>query len=139
MEAGKSEEKAAPRQPHLLAAVLHRHRDLGPESPLTPQVTPVPSEGQEARKRGPLFVLYVNKRENGRENGLPKGAVMADPTSVLRHTQSTQRTVHTEEKRGASRGSYAGPPPESCGTTASTGRGGRGCGLAVNTEPLTQL
>lgn len=56
---------------------------------------------------------YVNKRDNGRENGLPKGAVMAAPTSVLRHTQSAQRTVYTEEERGAARGSYTGPPPES--------------------------
>lgn len=56
---------------------------------------------------------YVNKRDNGGENGLPKGTVMADPTFVLRHTQSTQRTVHTEKERGGARGSDAGPPPES--------------------------
>lgn len=100
MEAGKSEEKAVPRQPHLLAAALQRHRDLGPQRPLTPQVTPVPPEGQEARKRGPLFVPYVNKRDNGRENGLPKGAVMADPTSVLRHTVHTEDSPHRGRKRG---------------------------------------
>lgn len=56
---------------------------------------------------------YVNKRDSGRENGLPKGTVMADPTFVLRYTQSTQRTVHTEKERGAVWGSYAGPPLES--------------------------
>lgn len=72
-----------------------------------------PQRDKKPRKQGPLFVPYVNKKDNGRENGLPKGTIMADPTFVLRHTQSTQSTVHTEKERGAAQGSYAGPPPES--------------------------
>ena len=101
MEAGKSEEKAARRQPHLLAAALQHHRDLGPQRPLMPQMTPVPPEGQEAKEIRPSVCAVCKQEGQWQGEWTPKGGGNGcSHLCAQTHTVRTEDSLHRGRKRG---------------------------------------